>query len=164
VQFPNQWEEAMKFTQNIDLNIDKNKIKTICLAGMGGSAIGADLIRTFSYNQCSKPIKVVRHYNIPGWVDGNTLFITCSYSGNTEGTRSVFRLAREKGAHILVVTWGGKLLVEASENDIDYIKVPGGLPPRAALAYSFVPLYRIFERLGFIEKDNEALEDTARFL
>lgn len=164
VKFPDQWEEAMALTNNLNLTVDKSKINTICLAGMGGSAIGADLVRTFCYEKCAKPIQVVRHYNIPGWVDENTLFITCSYSGNTEETRSAFDQARQKGAQIIVITSGGELLVEASENDIDYIKIPGGLPPRAALGYSFVPLYRVFQGLGFIEKGDLALEDTARLL
>lgn len=164
VQFPEQWEKAMALTANLKLRVKKRKIKTICIAGMGGSAIGADLMRTYCYAQCSKPVQVARHYTIPGWVDENTLFITCSYSGNTEETRSAFEQARKKGAQIILVTSGGELLVEASNNDIDYIKIPGGLPPRAALAYSFVPLYRIFQTLGLSNEGDEGLEDTAQFL
>ncbi len=164
VNFHRQWKEAVALTEDLSLNIKKRKVKKICLAGMGGSAIGADLIRTYSYNKCSKPIQVIRHYNIPDWVNKNTLFITCSYSGNTEETLSAFSQARQKGAQVIAVTSNGELLVEASKNDFDYIKIPGGLPPRAALGYSFVPLFRIFQELDFIEPGNEALNDTGDFL
>ncbi len=164
LKFSQQWEEAIALTEDISLAIDKSRVKTVCLAGMGGSAIGADLIRTYSYNKCRLPVQVVRHYDIPEWVDENTLFITCSYSGNTEETLSALRQAQKKGVQIIAVTSGGELLVEASDKDFDYVKIPGGLPPRAALGYSFVPLYRIFQELGFIEQGNEALRDTGRFL
>ncbi len=164
VNFSKQWEEAIDLTGNLSLNIRKKRIKSICLAGMGGSAIGADLIRAFCYDKCSVPVQVIRHYNIPEWVTKSTLCITCSYSGNTEETLSAFEQAQERGAQIIAVTSGGEVLVEASQKDFDYIKIPGGLPPRAALGYSFVPLYRIFQSLGYIESGREALLDTGHFL
>lgn len=164
VNFSKQWKEAMDLTSNLSLSVNKSRIKSVCFAGMGGSAIGADLIRTYSYNKCSTPVYVNRHYNIPAWVDKNTLFITCSYSGNTEETLSAFEQAKKRGAQIIAVTSGGKLMIEASQNDFDTIKIPGGLPPRAALAYSFIPIYRIFQELNFIEQDREALSDAGLFL
>lgn len=160
--FSEQWNEAIDLTNNLDLSIDTSKINNICLAGMGGSAIGADLIK--SYSDAEIPIQVIRHYDIPNWVNENTLFITCSYSGNTEETLSAFGQAKEKGAQIIAVTSGGELLAQASHHGFDHIKIPGGLPPRAALGYSFIPLYRIFETLGFINVDEGALSDTADFL
>lgn len=164
MDFPNQWTEAMSFTEEIDLTIDQSRIKTVCMAGMGGSAIGADLIRAYSYHSCPYPVQVVRHYNIPKWVDENTLFITCSFSGNTEETLSALNQAREAGAQIIAITSGGELLLQATREEFDYIKIPGGMPPRAALGYSFVPLFRIFQRLGFLNEGDEALSETELFL
>ncbi|PAU93048.1 bifunctional phosphoglucose/phosphomannose isomerase [Aliifodinibius salipaludis] len=162
--FPEQWKEAVESTKNIDLTIDKERISNICFVGMGGSAIGADLIRSFCYDRCPFPIQVVRHYEIPCWVDENTLFIACSFSGNTEETLTALTSAREKGAQIIAVTAGGELMVKAAKEEFDYIKIPGGMPPRAALGYSFVPLYRIFQQLELVEERDGALKDTARFL
>lgn len=162
--FPNQWSEAMKLTEGLSLSVDKDRIKKICFAGMGGSAIGADLIRAYSYGSCPHPVQVVRHYNIPNWVDEETLFITCSFSGNTEETLSALSQAREKGAQTIAVTSGGELLVKATKENFDYIKIPGGLPPRAALGYSFVPLFRIFQYLGYLDEGEEALSETDLFL
>ena len=162
--FPNQWGEAVKLTEDLDLSVNTERVNKICMAGMGGSAIGADLIRAYSYSSCPYPVQVVRHYDIPGWVDEQTLFITCSFSGNTEETLSAMNQAREKGAQIIAITSGGELLVNATHDEFDYIKIPGGIPPRAALGYSFVPLFRIFQRLGFLDEGDEALNETELFL
>ena len=162
--FPQQWKEAVEGTMNIELGIDNERISNICFAGMGGSAIGADLIRSFCYDSSPYPIQVVRHYEIPSWVDENTLFVACSFSGNTEETLTALTMAREKGAQTITVTTGGELMVKAAKEEFDYIKISGGMPPRAALGYSFVPLYRIFQHLGIVDERDGALRDTARFL
>lgn len=162
--FPNQWEEAIKLTEGLALTVDQGRINKICCAGMGGSAIGADLIRAYSYHSCPHPVQVVRHYNIPNWVDENTLFISCSFSGNTEETLSALAQAQEKGAQTIAITSGGELLVKAIKEEFDYIKIPGGIPPRAALGYSFVPLFRIFQYLGYLDEGDEALSETDLFL
>jgi glucose/mannose-6-phosphate isomerase len=162
--FPEQWKEAMDLTEDLELTIDEDRITKICFAGMGGSAIGADLIRAYSYKSCPFPIQVVRHYEIPGWVDKNTLFICCSFSGNTEETLSALGAARRQGAQTVAVTSGGELMLKAAKEDFDYIKIPGGMPPRAALGYSFVPLFRIFQHLGLIEESEEVLDETHQLL
>lgn len=162
--FPNQWQKAMSMTKDIELTVNQDRINKICFAGMGGSAIGADLIRAYSYQTCPYPIQVVRHYEIPNWVDENTLFISCSFSGNTEETLTALEAAREKGAQTIGVTSGGGMMLKAAKEEFDYIKIPGGMPPRTALGYSFVPLYRIFQYLGFVDTRDGELKETASFL
>lgn len=162
--FPEQWKEAMEMTDELDLIIDQGRIKNICFAGMGGSAIGADLLRAYSYRTCPCPVQVVRHYEIPSWVDEHTLFIGCSFSGNTEETLTALETARNQGAQAVAVTSGGEMMLKAAKEEFDYIKIPGGMPPRAALGYSFVPLYRIFQYLNFIDEGEAGLKETATFL
>lgn len=162
--FPEQWKEAMELTEELDLTIDQERINKICFAGMGGSAIGADLIRAYSYKTCPYPVQVVRHYETPHWIDEQTLFIACSFSGNTEETLTALTAARNRGAQSIGVTSGGELMLNAAKEGFDYIKIPGGMPPRAALGYSFVPLYRIFQHLGFLDEGTAALKETATFL
>ncbi|MFW6157483.1 MAG: SIS domain-containing protein, partial [Balneolaceae bacterium] len=129
--FSEQWSEAMEFTKNLDLRINKGRVENVCLAGMGSSAIGAHLIQAYSRNSITVPAEVVRHYRIPGWLNEQTLFIACSFSGNTEETLAALQEAWKRGAQALAITSGGKLLLEATRNDFDYIKIPGGIPPRA---------------------------------
>ena len=162
--FPNQWKQAVQMTEGLELTIDRDRINKICFGGMGGSAIGADLIRAYSYHTCPYPVQVVRHYEIPNWVDEHTLFISCSFSGNTEETLTALEAARDQGAQTIGVTSGGELMLKATKEEFDYIKIPGGMPPRAALGYSFVPLYRIFQKLGFLDEGDTALNETGTFL
>ncbi|MDX1585266.1 MAG: bifunctional phosphoglucose/phosphomannose isomerase [Balneolaceae bacterium] len=163
-EFPNQWDEAMKITEGLDLSIDADRINKICCAGMGGSAMGPDLIKAYSYNCCPHPVEVVSHYNIPDWVDEQTLFIACSFSGDTEETLSALKQARERNAMTIAITSGGALLLKATKEEFDYVKIPGGIPPRAALGFSFVPLFRIFDYLGFLDEGEDALSETELYL
>ncbi|MEX1062950.1 MAG: bifunctional phosphoglucose/phosphomannose isomerase [Balneolaceae bacterium] len=164
LNFPDQWQETMEFTKEVDWSIDRDQIRNICLSGMGGSAIGADLARAYTLNSCPVPVFVNRNYEIPNWVGAGTLFVACSFSGNTEETLSALDQALNRGAQVVAVTSGGKLLLEASREGYGYVKVPGGLPPRAALAYSFVPLFRLFNYLGYNDEGDEALDETADLL
>jgi glucose/mannose-6-phosphate isomerase len=163
-QFPMQWKKAVERTETLSLRVDSSRIQNICMSGMGSSVIGADLIRAYSYETCPYPIQVVRHYHIPNWVDENTLFIACSFSGSTEETLSAVSEAAQKGAQILVLTSGGNLMVEASKYNFDYIIVPDSMPSRTALASGFIALFRVFQSLGWIDEAEEALQETTEFL
>lgn len=164
VEFPEQWKEAVELTSEVVWPVDSSKIKNVCFSGMGGSAIGADLIRTHALGQCPVPVFVNRSYDIPNWVGADTLFVACSFSGNTEETLHALHQAKSRDAQIVAVTSGGKLLLEASREEYGYVKIPGGMPPRAALAYSFVPLFHLFNYLGYIVEGPEALEETTKML
>jgi len=164
LDFPEQWRDAMQLTKDLDLSIDPDSINKICFAGMGGSAIGADLLRAYVYEDAPYPIHIIRHYEIPGWIDEHTLFIACSFSGNTEETLTALVAARNKGAQAIAVTSGGEMMLKAAKEDFDYIKIPGQMPSRAALGYNFVPLYRIFQRLGILKKGDRELQEIYHFL
>lgn len=164
VDFPQQWSQSMKMTEELELTIDPQRVTSICMAGMGGSAIGADLIQAYSYKTCPYPIQVIRHYDIPSWVGEHTLFIGCSFSGNTEETLAALEAAQQQGAQCLGITSGGQLLLTAARAEFDYIKIPAGLPPRAALGYLFIPLFRLFQQLELLDEGDEALHETKEFL
>ncbi|HEY5442769.1 MAG TPA: SIS domain-containing protein, partial [Candidatus Saccharimonadales bacterium] len=82
-------------------------ITNVVLAGMGGSAWPALYLR--SWPGLSVPLEVVSNYDVPNYVDEHTLFISSSYSGNTEETLAALEQAEKRGARIVVMTAGGKL-------------------------------------------------------
>ena len=98
--FPVQIEEAVKIGKNIVLKKNYSKVNNIILAGMGGSAVGGDLLSLALKNYLSIPFFVSRNYTLPNWVDKNSLVICSSYSGNTEETLSAFNEARSKNAQL----------------------------------------------------------------
>ena len=126
----------------------------ILIIGMGGSAIGADFVKTIIQNNISVPIFVVRDYTIPNWVDKKTFVIASSYSGNTEETLSAYNKCLEIGCFSIVISTGGQLTEIAKQNDIGIIKLPKGYQPRAAIGYSLSILLLLFAEIGLIDKKN----------
>ena len=115
--------------------------RQVCVLGMGGSAIGADLLQGFVGDRLGRPVVVNRTYTLPAWVDKETLVLVCSYSGNTEETLSAAALAAKKTSRIAVITSGGKAAEWARKKGYPLQEIPTGLPPRSAVGYlTFVPL------------------------
>src|SRR6185503_19026027 len=78
------------FTLADDMAI--GSVQKIIYAGMGGSALAAQYIKTWP--SLPVPFEIVRDYDIPGYVDSDTLFIAASYSGNTEETLNAVTQAK----------------------------------------------------------------------
>ncbi len=149
---PEQMEAALKIAENWEIKPDDFiDIKNIVLIGMGGSAIGGDLVRTYLSSKLLIPFQIVRHYELPEYVDDESLVIASSYSGNTEETLNALEDALDRKAMIAAVSTGGMLKEVADVNDIPVAVIPEGLQPRAALGYSFVPILVFFEKIGLIE-------------
>ncbi len=136
----------------------------LAVLGMGGSAIGADLLQGWVGDDISRPLFVNRTYTIPRWVGRGSLVLACSYSGNTEETLSGAEAARRQGARVLAVTSGGKLAAWARRRDFPLLLIPAGLPPRSAVGYmTFVPL-GMLARLGWVAGRRLAVEAACRGL
>ncbi|HEU5005066.1 MAG TPA: bifunctional phosphoglucose/phosphomannose isomerase [Candidatus Saccharimonadales bacterium] len=140
------------------------EFSNVVYAGMGGSALAALLAATWpGYNL---PFEVCRDYHLPAYVSRETLFIASSYSGNTEETLSALAEAEEKGAKVLVIAGGGKLVEIAKEKGHSLLLLPKADQPRYAVFYNLKALVAILEAAGLLNK-NEAtkeLHQTATFL
>ncbi len=159
--FPEQMEAARAIGEAWEVDKDEFvDVKNIVLAGMGGSAIGGDLLGSYLQNKLQIPFHVCRSYELPEYVDDESLVIISSYSGNTEETLAMFADALERSAMVACVTTGGKVGEIAAEEGIVCVKIPAGLQPRAALAYSMIPLLALFEKLGFIKDVSPDLSET----
>jgi len=139
-------------------------IKNIVFTGLGGSAIGADLIRSYTAAEIDVPITVNRNYTLPGFVGKDTLVFVSSYSGNTEETLSAYTKAREKKARMAAISSGGRLEELAIKQGVPFIKIPSGLPPRCALGYSFIPPMLALCGLGLIKDKKKDIGEAARTL
>ena len=140
----NAWHLASRF----ELPSSYRDINKIVILGMGGSAIGADLV--VGMNECRKPIVIHRGYTLPPFVDADTLVIASSYSGMTEETNAAFAQAITNPAKKMAMTTGGKLGQLATEHHLPCFTFDYASPPRAALPYSLIPLLNILSKLGFM--------------
>ena len=158
-RFPEDCSLAIEKARGVPLgDLDGREFRAVVFAGVGGSAIGGRLIIDWLREGSRIPMVVSAGYNLPGFVDSETLVLAVSYSGNTEETLSMFREASESGAHIVSFTSGGELERLSRERGLPLLSMPGGLKPRAALPYQFFMLATIMERLGLIPPSGEADE------
>lgn len=135
-----------------DFNVEKidYDVRNIIFAGMGGSALAAQLSLTWpGYNV---PFEIVREYDIPQYANKDTLVIASSYSGNTEEVVSVLGQAEEAGCTIVCLSSGGRLAEIADQKNLQYVELPSGLQPRYAVLYGFKALISILEACGFVKK------------
>ena len=147
---PDQLQSAWELGQTMPLPDAKN-IRAVVISGMGGSAIGADLVATAVASSCRVPVTVHRDYGLPAFARGKeTLVIGSSHSGNTEETLDSFSTALEQDCSMLVISTGGELARRAKEKNIPVWTFKHAGQPRAAVGFSFGLLLALFARLKLI--------------
>lgn len=161
-KFPEQIKETVDIVNFTELP-SLFKIDNIVVNGMGGSAISGDIIQHFFRDDLEIPIFVNREYDLPKWANKDTLVLSQSYSGNTEETLSTFKHASQKRCKIIGISSGGKLQEYCEKRNIPHIKIPSGLPPRAATAYLLFSSILTLKKIGLLKDavDSEIEEAIA---
>lgn len=155
-KFAFQCRDALELPRGISV---PGKFDNIVVTGMGGSAVGGDLLKSYMHDK-EIPVFVNRDYNVPKFVNEKSLVFAVSYSGNTEETISAVHDAIDKKAKTVAITSGGKLY------DIceDVIKIPTGYQPRAALGFLFLPMLGILHNSGVADVKNTELNEMINIL
>ncbi|MDI6907072.1 MAG: bifunctional phosphoglucose/phosphomannose isomerase [Thermoanaerobacterales bacterium] len=147
-ELPEQCRRALDLAADVPL--PEGPFENIVVTGLGGSAIGGDLLRVWAAGRLEIPVIVNRDYTLPRFVGPGSLVFAVSFSGNTEETLSAYGEARARGAAVVALTSGGKLAARAREDRVPLITVPGGIMPRSATGYLFLPTLVVLERLGLV--------------
>lgn len=146
--FAEQCRQAVRIAQTVELPPSYATANAnIVIAGMGGSAIGGDLVKAIAEPYLSVPLLVQRYYSLPVFINENSLIFICSYSGTTEETIAACKQALAKKAKIVGVSSGGELSRLLISNNLPWLQIPGGLQPRAALGYLFFPIVMLLSSL-----------------
>ena len=148
-QFPQQLKQALQIGKDADLQ-KNSEISNVLVSGLGGSGIGGNIVGAMIGNDLKVPFQVNKGYDLPSYVNENSLVIISSYSGNTEETLRVMEQALKTGTKIACISSGGKVIELARENGLDHIIVPGGMPPRACLGYSLIQQLFILDANGLL--------------
>lgn len=163
--FPDQLHQAGDLAAQVDWRSYKPTTPAgVCVCGMGGSAIGGDLARSYWEYESPVPMIVVRADRLPEYVNRFWMVIVSSYSGNTAEALAAAEDARRRGSNILALTAGGMLAEQARAACWPLITVPGGLMPRAALGYSFGPVMLALMRWGIVPDRERELRGVAEAL
>ena len=164
-ELPQQCLKAWQGAIDLALPPDYADVDKVIIIGVGGSAIGGDLVRTLAMTQQGKATVLVhRDYNLPQLVDERTLVIASSYSGDTEETLSAFSQALQTTAKKLAITTGGRLKTLCLEKGIPVFTFHYKAEPRVAFGYSFFSLLAFFKKLGLITIEPQDVDETVRVL
>lgn len=159
---PKHFEEAVKLARTVSIGYPKPQ--TIIVAGMGGSAIGGELLKDWIRDKIRVPIEVCREYSLPAYANEKTLVLIVSYSGETEEALSVFLKAVKRNCMAICISSGGKLLEFSEKLKVPHLRVPLGMPPRAAIPYLFLPMPIFLEKIDLISDINSEISEAIKIL
>lgn len=167
----NQIKQVVKDAKSIKIPKNYKKISQVVVAGMGGSNIGVEIIKSAFSDRIKVPISILAGYDVPANVNQNTLYILSSYSGSTEEPLSTYNEARKRKAKILAITAHGEknklenlmakdnipgLIFDASDN-------PSG-QPRLGLGFAIFGMALLMSKAGLFTLSNDEIKDIVSML
>lgn len=168
---PDQITQTLGQAAEYNLPKEYSQVNRIVLNGMGGSNLGAHLIRAVFKDVLQVPLLIEPGYEVPAYVDKNTLYIVSSYSGSTEEPLSTVAEVQRRGARIFAVTEereGNPLIALAGEENFPVITFkPEHNPcgqPRLGVGYSIFSILGGLKAAGLLSLDNKGVEATAAWL
>jgi glucose/mannose-6-phosphate isomerase len=163
VKTPDYCRDAIKRARQVIVP-EKVNPKHIVVVGMGGSAIGGEILHDWLRDTLPTPIEVCRDYTLPAYVNKDALVFVNSYSGNTEETLTAFLAAIRRKCTVTAVTSGGQLESFCKKLRVPHTIIPSGLQPRVAIPYLFFPLPVLMEKMGIISGIDDELEEAIQIL
>jgi len=166
-QLPDQILQAWQESSRVQFTFPTD-IRHVVIAGMGGSALGARVIKSLYANKLAIPFEFICDYSLPAYVGADTLVILSSYSGTTEETLAAAQTAQAKQAQIAVITSGGDLLQLAQNHHYPHYQIKAdhnpSNQPRMAIGYMIVGTLGLLPAANLIKLDEAELTATVEFL
>ncbi|MBI1908435.1 hypothetical protein HYS28_03405 [Candidatus Uhrbacteria bacterium] len=126
--------------------------REVVVVGMGGSALGPDMLVHAWAKKLTVPMTIVHDYALPSTVGPKTLVILSSFSGTTEEVLAAGIDAKRRKAKVVVIAAGGELAAMAErEHWPRYVFTPGDLAkePRLGTGFSLAGILGMLARMGF---------------
>lgn len=162
-ELPKSFVKSQQESEKIEIPLDYKNINNIVFCGMGGSGIGGELIKNIIFQQCQKPIIIIRGKEIPQSVNKNSLVFLISSSGQTKETISCFNQALKRKAKLFVITQGGELEKLSKKNKVPLFKFKYSAPPRACLPFLLIPVLSILNKLTIIDSNKYQIKDSFKY-
>jgi glucose/mannose-6-phosphate isomerase len=155
-EFSGQLAEGWRISRGLEL--PQEAPRSVAILGMGGSAIGGELVQGIWADRISVPVEVVRGYDLPAWVGKDTLVIASSNSGNTEETLRALETALARRCPVVCVSTGGALKNVAQAARLPLAVFPDRGSPRSSVGWSMGIVAAILEKAGVLELDAAEIE------
>ena len=167
-QLDGQCQQAWEEVGKIAFPDSYRNVSSIVFSGMGGSALGAYVLKSLFFDQLPLPFDIVNDYHLPPYVGPQTLVIIASYSGSTEETLSTAREAIEKKTQVTGLTTGGKLAEMFMPSGIPFYKIDSrhnpANQPRLGTGYSVFGQMALLQTIGILNISGQDREETLRIL
>ncbi|MEK7096835.1 MAG: SIS domain-containing protein, partial [Patescibacteria group bacterium] len=155
--FSKQIRDSFEKSSSLVLPKEYSQIKNIVACGMGGSRFPHYIIKELFKEEMKIPYLFNDDYNLPGFVNDNTLVILSSYSGTTEEVLIAGQKAYEKKAKIIAISAGGPLKdfitkIGAPGYFFDPVLNPSG-QPRIGFGYLIGGIIGLLFNLGVLDFD-----------
>lgn len=165
-ELPKQCLHAWEDTKNLQVPDSYHTINKIVMTGMGGSGLGARVIESVYASKLKYPLIRINDYDLPDWVDNETLVICSSFSGTTEETVENARQAQSCGAKWMAIGAGGDLINLAKEHNVPYYQInPIYNPskqPRLAIGYSIIGQLVMASKANVIDFNKSNVESIIK--
>lgn len=167
-QLPKQCLHAWEEVSKINIPANYKKIKNLVMGGMGGSGLGARVIESLFSRHLKVPLIRINDYNLPDFVDQDSLVVCSSYSGETEEVVNNARQAIHRKAKWMAIGIGNTLIDLAKKHQVPYYQInPLHNPskqPRMAVGYSIVGQLALVSRTGLITVKQTEIENSVKLM
>ncbi len=163
-----QIDQILKQSVGFKAPVNYKKVQNLVVAGMGGSTLGAHIIKSLFFSELKIPVEIVNSYHLPAYVNSKTLVLVSSYSGTTEESIACFKEAKIKKAKILVIAAGGALADLAQKNKLPSLifsteNNPCG-SPRMGLGYSIFGQIILLSKIGLLKVSNAQIKQAVKII
>lgn len=168
---PSQIKQVLEDLKNLKIPKEYSQVSRVVVNGMGGSSLGAYMIKSMFTESLKVPFAVESGYVLPKYVNKDTLYIIVSYSGTTEEPISTYQEAKKRGAKISAILENNpnsalyKLVKK--DNIPAYIFNPKNNPsnqPRLGVGYTVFGIIALIMRAKLISIKSQEIIDHVAYL
>lgn len=163
-ELPEQCETALGIARGFVVEAADTGPSSVFITGVGDSGIAADMAAAVLADVAQVPVISDHGGRLPRHVGEGSLVFIVDYTGKSQIAMRNLRDAKHRGAQVVCIATGGKLLESANKEEVRAIKIPPGQPGRSAIGYLLVPIIATIEKYGVAEGQIEQLSHGIKLM